>query len=41
MKTTVHNFNDDIAQRMIKKIIELIEQRENIKINYELKKVEN
>ena len=41
MEVTVHNFNDNIAEKMVKKLIELIEQREQVKINYKIQKVEN
>ena len=36
MKVTVNNFNEDIVKRMIKKIIELVEQKENVKIDYKI-----
>jgi len=36
MKVTVHNFSDKIAKKMVEKMIELIAERENVKITYEI-----
>lgn len=41
MKVTIHNQPDNLAEKMAKKIIELIEYRENVKIKYTLKEKEN
>ena len=41
MKVTVTNKPDNLDEKMAKKIIELIEKRENVKIVYTLKNAEN
>lgn len=41
MKVTIHNKPNDLAEKMAKKIIELIEKRENVKIIYTLKNAED
>ena len=40
MKTTIHNFNDDVAKKMIEKLIQLIENKYQVKIEYEIEKID-
>lgn len=41
MEVTLKNYDETIVPKMIEKLIQLIEYKENVKIDYKIKKVGN
>jgi len=41
MEVTLNNYDESIVPKMIEKLIQLIEYKESVKIDYKIKKIGN